>query len=118
MGDDVFWMSFLIVVVMIIFGVIIAYLFSRNKKGQKTPDYYAFFIMGLIWFIAGLIFRNSPLGITGAIFILLALFNIKEWKQNEVKWHQLSKFEKRLRIWVLISLIIILIVAFVALFLV
>ena len=116
MGDDLFWMTFLMVVLMIILGVIVAYLFSKNKKGQKTPDYYAFFIMGLIWFIAGLIVKNVPLWLTGAIFLLVGLFNVRQWRKNEVKWNQLSKFEKRLRIWVMIFLIIILIAAFIVLF--
>ena len=118
MGDDLFWMTFLMVVLMIILGVIVAYLFSKNKKGQKTPDYYAFFIMGLIWFIAGLIVKNVPLWLTGAIFLLVGLFNVRQWRKNEVKWNQLSKFEKRLRIWVMIFLIIILIAAFIVLFVV
>ena len=118
MGDAFPWIIFLMMVLMIIFGVIVAYLFSKNKRGQKGPDYYAFFIMGLIWFIAGLIAKNIPLGIVGGLFLLISLFNHKKWKQNEFKWKDLSKFEKRLRIWVMIFLLIIIIAGFISLFLV
>jgi uncharacterized membrane protein len=109
MGDTFPWIIFLMFVLMIIFGVIVAYLFSKNKSGQREPDYYAFFIMGLIWFIAGLIVNNTPLWIIGLLFLLIGLFNHKKWRQNEFKWKDLSRREKRLRIWIFAFLLIILV---------
>jgi len=109
MGDTFPWIIFLMFVLMIIFGVIVAYLFSKNKKGQRKPDYYAFFIMGLVWFIAGIIMKNIPLWIIGLLFLLIGLFNHKYWRQNEFKWKDLSNKEKKLRIWIFIWLLIILI---------
>lgn len=109
MGDTFPIMIFLFFVLMILFGVIVAYLFSKNKKRQKTPDYYAFFIMGFIWFIAGLIMKNVPLWIVGLLFLLIGVFNHRKWRQNEFKWKDLSKRERRLRIWILTFLLVILI---------
>jgi hypothetical protein len=108
MGDAFPWIIFLMFVLMIIFGVIVAYLFSKNKKGQRRPDFYAFFIMGLIWFVAGLIMNNTPLWIIGLLFLLIGILNHRGWRQNEFKWKDLSKKEKRLRIWVMIFLLLIL----------
>jgi cell division protein FtsW (lipid II flippase) len=118
MGDTFPWIIFLMFVLMIIFGVIVAYLFSKNKKGQRTPDYYAFFIMGLIWFIAGLIINNTPLWIIGLLFLLIGLLNHGKWRQNEFKWKNLSKGEKRLRIWIMVFLLVILFAGLFFLFLV
>ena len=109
MGDTFPLIVFLFFILMIIFGVIVAYLFSKNKKGQRTLDYYAFFIMGLVWFVGGLIMKNSPLWIIGLMFLLIGSFNHKTWKQNEFKWRDLSKREKRLRIWIFVFLLLILI---------
>jgi chromate transport protein ChrA len=116
MGDVDFWMVSLMFLLMIILGIIVAFLFSKNKKNQKEPDYYAFFIMGLVWLIAGIIVKNNPLWIVGFIFLLLSLYNHKKWKQNEFKWKDLSKFEKRLRIWITVALSLILIASFFVLY--
>ena len=91
----------------IIFGIILALLISfivftiLQRKYKKRPiDYYSFFIMGVIWLVIGLPFRNWTLVVLGAVFTVVGFVNKKKWKQNRVTWNDLTKQEKKLRIWI------------------
>jgi formate hydrogenlyase subunit 3/multisubunit Na+/H+ antiporter MnhD subunit len=92
--------------VLIVLLAVIAILISRKKDKKHEPDYYSFFIMGVIWTMFGIIFFKDMfyfLGI-GIVFMILGLSNKNKWKQNHKTWKQLSDKEQKLKIIVMLVL--------------
>ena len=85
----------------IVLGVLVLFLliaaFALQKKKKRKPDYYVFFIMGLIWLPFGIIMDNSVLWIMGLLFMIVGLAHKKEWKKNRLTWDKLDKNEKKIR---------------------
>lgn len=95
----------LILIAVLVLIVILAFIaIFVSKKNKRPVDYYNFFIMGIIWTGAGIPLENFALTATGIIFMVLGLANKKKWKSNRVRWKDLSKTEKRVRIWLFIVL--------------
>lgn len=67
------------------------------RKERKETNYRCLFIIGLIWFPAGIIFGNNLLAILGAVCLVAGIVNKNKWK-DEKKWSKLSKNEKRIKI--------------------
>ncbi len=102
------WILIAIAVFVVIFGIL-AVLAARARKRKNRPiDYFSWFIIGIIWVAAGLIgFDNMPFFfIMGLVFMIIGLVHKKEWKKNHEanKWKNLSKQEKKIRIWILLIL--------------
>ena len=100
------WILISIGVLIILLGVIAIISFKKRKNHE--PDYSAFFSMGIVWTIFGIIFYDSmffflPIGI---VFMILGLVNKDKWKKNHRTWKQLSKTEKILKSIALIILFI------------
>lgn len=93
----------LILAVIIVLGVIAA-IYAYKNRGKTRPDYYTFFVMGVVWLIIGIPFKMWLLATMGAIFAAIGLINKDKWKTNRRTWKDLSNKEKRFKI----SLIIIL----------
>lgn len=55
---------------------------KKRKRQKRDPDYYTFFIMGLILFIVGLAVNNLGLFIIGLIFFIIGLANKNKWKKK------------------------------------
>ncbi|MFH1977873.1 MAG: hypothetical protein ABIJ92_00935 [Candidatus Aenigmatarchaeota archaeon] len=62
----------------------------KKKEKHKEPDYYIFFLMGLIWVIIGIFslfmyddFEFSPLFTLGIIFLAVGLANKSKWKKQK-----------------------------------
>ncbi len=75
-------MSILILIILI---AILAVVFKRKKKHE--PDYRAFFQIGLIWTVLGIVFWIydgdfvfMPLGI---VFLAIGLGNRSQWKKTK-----------------------------------
>lgn len=88
-----------------------------NRKIKRPVDYYNFFIIGFIWLVIGFPLDNPVLSIIGLVFMIIGLVNRKKWKANRRTWKGLSKKEKRVRIWIMIILLILIILGFVMMFL-
>lgn len=84
--------SIIVVAGLILFGIII--FLSEKSKKYKGPDYYAFFIAGIIYAVAGLFLFTNLLVIAGLSFALIGIIFKKRWKRNHIKWSKLSKKEK------------------------
>ncbi|MGD9276812.1 MAG: hypothetical protein PVJ67_06600 [Candidatus Pacearchaeota archaeon] len=90
--------------ILIILLLVLAVIF---KKGQKhRTDYFAFFVIGLIWLPFGIVFQIlAPENFIGMMFIFLGLAYIilglshkKDWKKNQKCWKQLSKKERKIKL--------------------
>jgi prepilin signal peptidase PulO-like enzyme (type II secretory pathway) len=102
------WIMISILIALVLFGVLAAALVLTRKKKHK-PDYYAFFIMGLIWAPAGIAIGNMALSAMGFIFMIIGLVNKDKWKKNRRQWSKMDKDERML------FLIVIALLAFLAL---
>jgi len=110
-------MWILISILVLILILLLIFIFIRKKKKHK-PDYYNLFIIGIVWSIFGLIYKeNSFFFIMGLAFIVIGLVHKKDWKKNHRTWKQLSKEERKWKMWLIIGLFILVILTFVALLL-
>ncbi|MDD5071918.1 MAG: hypothetical protein PHQ42_04255 [Patescibacteria group bacterium] len=87
----------ILLVILLILALII------NKGKMRPPDYYAFFIMGIIWLACGLPLKNYALSAMGAIFTIIGLANKDKWEENRQRWGDLTPEEKK---WKIILIII------------
>jgi amino acid transporter len=78
--------------------------FVFKKKNMAEPDYYSFFIMGIIWLAAGIPLGNTALMIMGLVFTALGLANRNKWKKQK-KWGELTGPERNVRI-ILIAVLV------------
>jgi len=102
------------VAVLIVFIGIIAVIAVAKKKGKHEPDYYAFFVMGLIWTLTGIVpflihgFDNTYISfnglfVMGVIFLIIGLANKDKWK-NRKTWQDLDPVQKKLKIALIVIL--------------
>ena len=77
-------------------AAVTAWKYRKDGKRHK-PDYYAFFVMGLIWTVAGaasMFFSNfslSGLFAMGVIFLIAGIANRGKWKENRKKWSDIYR---------------------------
>lgn len=100
------WILISIAVIIILLGIFVIFAIKSKKIKQREPDYYTFFIMGIIWTIFGAVFFEDlffflAIGLT---FLIIGLMNKDKWNKNRVRWKDLSKFEKKFKIWMMITL--------------
>ena len=86
------------------------------KKEKRPPDYYAFFVMGIIWIGAGIPLKNYGLSGMGFIFMVVGLVNKSKWKANRRTWDQLSDKDKKFKMIMMIGLLALLILGVVTFF--
>lgn len=103
------------VAVLIILLAVVAILI--RKKHKSPPDYYSFFVMGIIWLPIGIAAGNSALWMMGLAFMAVGLVHKDEWKKNHRPWNKLDKGEQKLRLVVIIALGVLVFLAALAFFL-
>tara|TARA_Y100000034_G_C6902291_1_gene417587 strand:- start:2697 stop:3053 length:357 start_codon:yes stop_codon:yes gene_type:complete len=109
------WIMIAIGVLLVL--LLIIFIIFRMKKNHK-PDYYNFFVIGTAWTLIGIVFReNSFFFIMGLVFMAIGLAHKKDWKKNHRTWKQLSNQEKKLKVWLIWGLIILMIIGLVVLLL-
>lgn len=101
------WIMISILIVLVLLGVI-AILATRKKKTK--PDYYTFFIMGIIWLAIGIPLDNWGLTAMGFIFAIVGLVHKDKWKENRQTWDKLDSTEKKIKI-VIIAILGLLVLA-------
>jgi len=106
-----------VAVIILLFGILFAILATKGKIRHK-PDYYTFFVMGIIWLPFGIIMDNSALWIMGLIFTIAGLANRKKWKKNHRRWKDLTLSEKKLKTTAIVVGSVTLIVGLIVFFLV
>lgn len=101
------WVT-LAIVALIVF-LIIVFTLNISRKSKRGPDYYALFIIGVVWLIIGVPLQNPALWTLGLIFFIVGIVNKEKWKKNRVHWKDLSKKEQKLRMWIMIGLTILIV---------
>lgn len=104
MENKIVWMI-IIAVAIIVSGIFILTL-KISKKEKYRPDYYAFFIMGIIWFPIGLVINNTVFWVLGLILAILGLSNRNKWKKHKTKWSKVDKESKILLLAIMFFLIL------------
>ena len=99
------------IVLVIIFVVVVALAIASlllQRKRKEAPDYYALFIMGIIWLGAGLPLKNYPIWVVGLVFVIVGWVNKDKWHDNRKKWDELNSLEKILKAFLIAILTILL----------
>lgn len=99
----------MIIIFVVVVALAIASLLLQRKR-KEAPDYYALFIMGIIWLAAGLPLKNYPIWVVGAVFTIIGWVNKDKWRGNRKKWNELNSAEKTLKA-LLIAILTILLAA-------
>jgi len=92
------WLLIAIAVLLVILGII-AVIMTRKKR--RPTDYYNLFIIGIIWLPIGILLRNYVLVGLGLVLVIVGLVNKKKWEQNRIRWSDLDKSEKKIRLWIM-----------------
>ena len=80
------------------------------KRKNKTPtDYYTLFIMGLIWLPCGTSIGNYAVSLVGFMFMLIGLLHRKEWNKNKKEWRELDSGQRKLVIFLITLILLVLI---------
>ena len=87
------WLLIIIPVLLIVLGIIA--FFSLKGKKNFQPDYYTFFILGLVLFIIGIAAENSVMWILGIVFFILGITHKGKWKKRKT-WKTMDKKERKL----------------------
>lgn len=116
MGSPIPWV--IITIGVLILVLLVVFVFVRKKGKKHEPDYYTFFVMGIIWTFVGLLSKdNSFFFIIGLAFMVISLKHKKDWKKNHRTWKQLNKSEKKLKLILVGGLIIFMVLSLVVLIL-
>ena len=73
------WLMISIAVLIIILAIVAIMI---RKKNKTPPDYYSFFVIGLVWTPLGITMDNPVLWIMGLVFMTVGLANKDKWKKN------------------------------------
>jgi beta-lactamase regulating signal transducer with metallopeptidase domain len=108
------WLISMIIVALIIIGLAV-FIAIRVRKRRETPNYRAWFIIGISWIPLGIATKNPVFYIVGTVFIIISLLNKDKWHQ-EKKWKDRTRNEKILKI-VLVCIVVLMLIATLVLFL-
>lgn len=119
MGSPIPWILVAVLGIIILLAVFAIYM---KKKYKRPTDYYAFFIIGLIWTVFGIFTyitdKEFIFFALGVVFLVIGLVNKDKWKKNRITWSKLKKDEKLVRIWVMVILGILVLFGLIVFFLI
>jgi len=98
-----FWLMIIVAAVLILLGVFFI-IFSLKQKQKHRPDYYTFFIMGIIWLPVGIAIKNYGLALGGLILMIFGLLKKDEWKLKQRNWNKMNSYQKKILILIRIFL--------------
>ncbi len=110
------WILIAVLILIVLLGII-AIMAVKYKKKQHKPDYYVFFVMGLIWLPFGIATENSAFFILGLVFMALGLVHKDEWKKNHRPWKKMDKTERKIWLGVIFAGLVLLLLTVVVLYL-
>lgn len=106
------WILIMVFILLVLLGLV-AIFFTRQKK--TPPDYYGFFVIGLVWAPFGIIVKNYAFMVMGMVFMLIGLLHKDKWKQDRKDWSKLSKQERKITMALIIILGLLVLAGFVVL---
>jgi hypothetical protein len=83
------WILISIVGLLLILGAVVLLAWKKRERKHET-DYYAFFVMGLLWMVVGGVFmlfqdfEFNGLFAIGLIFFIMGLSNRDKWKKRKL----------------------------------
>ena len=78
--DSIPWLLLSVLFLVLLLGVV----FLMKRRGKKMePDYYTFFIFGILWLPMGIAMGNSMFALLGIVFLLAGIANKDKWKKNK-----------------------------------
>ena len=83
MQEKIVLLSFIFLIAIVL--VICFWLLDKKKDRKLKIDYYSMFILGICWFILGIIFNEKFSLLVGTVFAIMGLFNKKHWVIHFVK---------------------------------
>ena len=86
------------IAVLLVLGVVLAVLAYKSKGKKHEPDYYTFFVMGIICLPLGIALDNYGIFGLGAVFMIVGLAHKDKWKRNHTKWKDMSPEEKNVKL--------------------
>ena len=96
-GSWLFASGFILVLLIVL--VVIAIVSQRRSK--RPPDYRTLFIAGVMWLVIGIPVRNFVMAAVGLVLAVLGIAHRKEWKQASTNWSELTREEKRTKIFLI-----------------
>ncbi|MDP2628453.1 MAG: hypothetical protein Q8P15_00980 [Nanoarchaeota archaeon] len=88
------WVILAVAIIVIIMGILTIVLNLKSK--DKKVDYHALFIMGVIWFLVGVIMGNNFFAGIGLTFMVIGLVENSKWEENKKNWNRIDKHQKKL----------------------
>jgi hypothetical protein len=108
MEGSYLWVFLTILIVILILGFIFVLFLIKNKKKRKI-DYYNLFIIGIMWVPLGIALGIYVFSLVGIVFLIFGFANKDKWETNRRTFNNLDKSEKRVMIFSLIFLFVLLI---------
>mgnify|MGYP001565221001 CR=1 FL=1 len=74
-----------VLVIVFVLAILLAFAFgflNVTKREKFNPDYYIMFLLGLCWFVLGIIFSSYFVTILGIVLLVTGIFKRKEWSQE------------------------------------
>ena len=97
------WVLLAVLFVLLILGILVIAISLKSKK-KRPVDYYALFVMGIIWLPFGIILENYAFLAIGLILTIVGSVNKDKWKKNRMTWDKLDEKEKKFRLVIIIVL--------------
>ena len=112
------WIIISILILLVVFGILAIIGLKMQGKKKRPVDYQTWFTMGIIWTGIGIPLKNYALSIMGIVFMIVSIVHKKEWKKNHKanKWEKLSSKEQKFKLWILLTLGILMFIGLVVLF--
>lgn len=80
MANATLWLIGAILISISLIGILFI-TFINNDKEKKDMNYFALFIVGLIWVFIGMVIQMAVFWIIGLIFIIIGIMNKNKWKE-------------------------------------
>ena len=101
--DLIIW----ILIGLLILGGLLAFFNYRKNKNLRT-NYKTMFIIGITWIPLGIATENYTFMVVGIVFMIIGLNKKKSWKENSVKWSELTSAGRKVRFILIASALLLL----------
>ena len=89
------WIIVSIVALLVLLGFI-SWFMIKHRKRNCPPDYYAFFLIGLVWVPIGFSLDNYFMSALGFVLMIVGLMHRDAWKKSRHCWEKVDSKSKRL----------------------
>lgn len=98
------WILVVILGLIFILATVVFTFYKYRKEGYK-PNYYNIFMLGIVFFVLGLIIKITVFWILGIVYMVIGGAHRNQWKKNRKTWKKMSKNKRKIFIGVVIALL-------------